>query len=49
MTFYNDKEQLYLETDKSGAGLGASLVQARDCMWFPRNKMSDNTALWPIA
>ena len=28
MEFYNEKEQLYLETDALGIGLGASLLQA---------------------
>ena len=30
-------QQLYLETDVLGS-LGASLLQARDGMWFPRNE-----------
>ena len=32
MPFYNEKKQLYLETDASGEGLGlgASLLQVRD-------------------
>ena len=32
--FYNEKEQLYLETDILCVGLGASLLQVRDGMWF---------------
>ena len=45
---YNEKEQqLYMETDVSGVGLGA--VQVRDVMWFSRNEAHDNAALWPIS
>ena len=29
MAFYNEKEQLYLETDASGVGLGTSLCKGR--------------------
>ena len=32
MKFYNEKEQLYLETDASGARVGAGLLYARDGM-----------------
>ena len=49
MTFYNEKEQLYIETDALGAGLGACLWQAMDGMWFPRNEAYDNVALQIIA
>ena len=40
MEFYNEKEQLYLETDAMVVGLGASLLQVRDEMWFLRNVTS---------
>ena len=49
MVFYNEKVQLYLETDVSGVYLGASLLQVRDRMQFPRNKSPNNAALWLIA
>ena len=48
MSFYNEKEQLYLETDTSGEGAGTSLLQGRDGMWFLRNEAPDNVALWPL-
>ena len=32
MSFYNEKEQLYLDIDISGAGLRTCLLQARDGM-----------------
>ena len=40
------RKKLYLETDALGEGLGASLLQARDRMQFPRNEASNNTMLW---
>ena len=49
MAFYNKKEQLYLESNVSAVGLGTSVLQVRDRMWFPRNKALDNAVLWPIA
>ena len=45
MTFYKEKEQLYLETYALGAGLGASLLQMRGDTWFPRNEAPNNAAL----
>ena len=49
MTFYNEKEQLYPDTDILGSGLGESLPQARNRMQFPRNEAPDNIALQPTA
>ena len=49
MTFYNEKEQLYLETDMSDFGLGASLEQEREGLWFPRNEAPGSAVLEPIA
>ena len=48
MTFYNEKQQLYLETS-SRICLGASLLQVRDEMGLQRNEVSDNALLQPIA
>ena len=45
MAFSNGSEQLYLETDASGAGLGAGLLEARDGMWLQKDKAPDNSAL----
>ena len=42
MAFCNEKEQLSLETDMSGVGLGASLLHVRDGMWLPRNVAAEN-------
>ena len=42
MAFYNEKQQLYLETNASDVRLGASLLQAWDWMWFPRDEASDS-------
>ena len=36
MTFYNEKEHLYLETDISGVSLGASLLQVGNRMQFQK-------------
>ena len=49
MAFYNEKEQMYLETDASGDGLEASLLQVRDGMKFLRYKPNENAALQLIA
>ena len=49
MEFYNGKEQLYLETNPLGVGLGASLLQVRDSMWFQRKEILNNASLWLIA
>ena len=48
MAFFNEKEQLYLETDVSGVSLKATLLQARDGMQFPKDEASNNMALQPI-
>ena len=48
MAFCNEKEQLYLETDMLGVGLGASLLQVRDRMWLSKNEAPENTGLCPI-
>ena len=42
MNFYNLKEPIYLETDTSGVGQGAGLLQVRDGMQFPRDEVTDN-------
>ena len=46
--FYNEKEQLYRETDAMHVGLGASLLQVRDGMLFPRYEGPKNAAPWQI-
>ena len=43
MALYNEKKQLYLEIDIYSVRLGASLLQARDRMWYPRYKAPKNT------
>ena len=48
MTLYKKKEQLFLETNTLGVGLGASLLQARDGMQFPKVEACDNVTLWTI-
>ena len=49
MAFYNEKEQLYLETAVLGVGLEGSVLPARDRMWFSRNEAHDRAALLSIA
>ena len=48
MKFYNETKPLYLETDTSGIGLGAALLQTRDQMKCPRDIAPDNSILRPI-
>ena len=36
MAFYNKKEQLYLETDALGVGIGVRLLQVRDGNAIPK-------------
>ena len=47
--FYDETKPLYLETDTSGIGLGAALLQMRNGAACPRNKAPDNTTLELIA
>ena len=49
MAFYNEKEQLYPEADMSGVGLGASLLQVRGGMQFPRNGAPNNATVQSAA
>ena len=49
MKFYDETKPLYLETDASGIGLGATLLHMRDGVICPRNIAPDNTILRPIA
>ena len=44
MVFYNEKEQLYLETDPLDVGLIVGLLLVRDRMWLPKNETSENAA-----
>ena len=48
MTFYNKKQQLYLDTDVLGVILRASLLHVRDKISLPRNEAANNAALYPI-
>ena len=45
MAFYNEKEELYLETDVLGVSLRASFLQVRDGKWFPKDEAPENVAL----
>ena len=49
MKFYDDTKLLYLETDTSGVGLGAALLQTWEETTCQKDMVSDNTILCPIA
>ena len=49
MKFYDDNKLLYLETDVSGIGLQAALLQLRDDTSCQTHMVPDNTILCPIA
>ena len=49
MKFYDDTKSLYLETDVSGVGLGAGLLQTQDGTACQKDMVPDKTILHPIA
>ena len=48
MTFYNEIQLLYLETDESGIILRAALLQTRSGTSCPRDIAPENNILRPI-
>ena len=48
MKFYDDTQPLCLETNVSGVGLGAALLQTRSGISCPRDKAPGNNILTPI-
>ena len=49
MKFHNNNKLLYLETDASGIGLGAAILQLRDDTSCQTHMAPDNTILHPIS
>ena len=49
MKFYDNNNLLYLETDASGIGLRAALLQLRGDTSCQTHMVPDNTILCPIA
>ena len=49
MKFYDSTRLVYLETDASGVGLGARLLQVKDDMDYGHDHLPDNETLCPIA
>ena len=48
MKFYDDTKPLYLNTDPSGIGFGAALLQSRNGTTCPKDIVPNNTVLRPI-
>ena len=48
MKFYDETKPLYIETDASGVGLGAALLQIRDNMSCHRDEAQDGSIPRPI-
>ena len=48
MKYYDVRKPLYVETDTSGIGLGATLLQVRDDLNCGYDEAPDNANPWPI-